>query len=271
MPTVDQILKARTWRDLDASRSDIKSLRKSMHPDVNHDPKAHDAFIRLNELFSKADIETRYATGLRIGGTIEWRPKSSFVDLHENALKAMVKLRKTGDGSVFFPHVLESNETAYSARLGKGWYLLDDFDSLDSRTTVWLAKRLLAAIIYAGTTIHGDINASNILVNPEQHGLIIEGWHASVSAGDSLICNPAYAPTKYLGGAKADEYLSVAQAMAALTAKAKPDKLLKELYEENKLAPMGPALLFYKIEDVSKKLYGPNKFHKLDKPNIKEI
>lgn len=29
MPTVDQILKARTWRDLDASRDDIKSLRKS--------------------------------------------------------------------------------------------------------------------------------------------------------------------------------------------------------------------------------------------------
>lgn len=270
MPTVDQILKARTWRDLNANRSDIKSLRKSMHPDVNHDPKAHDAFIRLNELFRKADIETRYATGLRIGGIIEWRPQPSFLDLHKNALTAMEKLSRT-KGSLFLPVVDEATSDSYSVNLGSGWYLLDDFDSIDARSTVWIAKRMLAAIIYFGDILHGDINSANVLIHPEMHGLIIEGWQASVRAGTPLICKPSYAPTKYLGGAPADQQLSVAQAMDVLTKRFSDDSLLSELYVENRLSPQSPAALFDKIDKTAQKLFGPNKFHKLDKPNIKEI
>ena len=182
----------------------------------------------------------------------------------------MEKLSRT-KGALFFPVVDEATNDSYYAKLDSGWYLLDDFDSLDARSTVWIAKRMLAAIIYSGDIIHGDINATNVLVHPEMHGLIIEGWQASVQAGTPLICKPSYAPTKYFGGAPADQQLSVAQAMDVLTKRFSDDSLLSELYVENRLSPQSPAALFDKIDKTAQKLFGPNKFHKLNKPNIKEI
>jgi serine/threonine protein kinase len=52
----------------------------------------------------------------------------------------------------------------------------------------WMFRRLLIAINYAHKSgiIHGGITPDNVLIHPEQHGLILCGWTASVEPANKI-------------------------------------------------------------------------------------
>ncbi|MFC7616189.1 adenylate cyclase [Actinokineospora soli] len=60
---------------------------------------------------------------------------------------------------------------------------------LDGRDYAWMHRRLLRAIAGAHRVglVHGAIVAENVLVHPEQHGIVLAGWTFAVTAGERLL------------------------------------------------------------------------------------
>lgn len=56
---------------------------------------------------------------------------------------------------------------------------------LDGRDWAWMHRRLLRAIAGAHRVglVHGAIVAENVLVHPEQHGIVLVGWSFAVDSG----------------------------------------------------------------------------------------
>ncbi|XVS67983.1 adenylate cyclase [Actinosynnema sp. CA-299493] len=99
----------------------------------------------------------------------------------------------------YYPHLADtSGDVARGSRaftvlapLVDGFVTLVDVrrafpHGLDGRDYAWMHRRLLRAIAGAHRTglVHGAIVAENVLVHPEQHGVVLAGWTFAVSAGE---------------------------------------------------------------------------------------
>jgi serine/threonine protein kinase len=62
-------------------------------------------------------------------------------------------------------------------------------EGLDGRDYAWMHRRLLRAIEGAHRVglVHGGITASNVLVHPAGHGIVLAGWSFSVEQGQRLL------------------------------------------------------------------------------------
>ncbi|MFD1147526.1 adenylate cyclase [Saccharothrix hoggarensis] len=75
---------------------------------------------------------------------------------------------------------------------------------LDGRDYAWMHRRLLRAVAGAHRIglVHGAITADNVLVHPEQHGIVLAGWTFAVAAGERLLATDkttAYPPEVHKG------------------------------------------------------------------------
>jgi hypothetical protein len=75
---------------------------------------------------------------------------------------------------------------------------------LDGRDYAWMHRRLLRAIAGAHRIglVHGAITPANVLVHPEQHGVVLAGWTFGVTAGERLLATDktvAYPPEVHDG------------------------------------------------------------------------
>ncbi|MBB5802254.1 hypothetical protein F4560_002022 [Saccharothrix ecbatanensis] len=75
---------------------------------------------------------------------------------------------------------------------------------LDGRDYAWMHRRLLRAIAGAHQIglVHGAITPANVLVHPEQHGIVLAGWTFGVTAGERLLATDktiAYPPEVHDG------------------------------------------------------------------------
>lgn len=59
-------------------------------------------------------------------------------------------------------------------------------DGLDGRDWAWMHRRLLRAVAAAHRAgwVHTAITADNVLVHPEQHGVVLAGWSFATRPGD---------------------------------------------------------------------------------------
>ncbi|MEU4744865.1 adenylate cyclase [Actinosynnema sp. NPDC023658] len=102
----------------------------------------------------------------------------------------------------YYPHLVDtSGDVARGTRaftvlspLVDGFVTLADVrraypDGLDGRDYAWMHRRLLRAIAGAHRIglVHGAIVADNVLVHPEQHGIVLAGWTFAVGAGERLL------------------------------------------------------------------------------------
>ncbi|MGA6164998.1 adenylate cyclase [Amycolatopsis magusensis] len=57
---------------------------------------------------------------------------------------------------------------------------------LDGRDYAWMHRRLLRAVAGAhrAGVVHGHLTADNVLVHPEQHGIVLVGWSFAVRHGE---------------------------------------------------------------------------------------
>ncbi|MBB5957947.1 hypothetical protein FHS29_004555 [Saccharothrix tamanrassetensis] len=62
-------------------------------------------------------------------------------------------------------------------------------DGLDGRDFAWMHRRLLRAVAAAHRVglVHGAIVVENVLVHPEQHGIVLAGWSFGVEDGQPLL------------------------------------------------------------------------------------
>ncbi|MEU4804069.1 adenylate cyclase [Actinosynnema sp. NPDC023587] len=117
----------------------------------------------------------------------EWhalRTLARFTDEHEWLRPYYPRLLDVGD--------VGRGERAFSvlAPLVDGFVTLADVrrafpGGLDGRDYAWMHRRLLRAVAGAHRAglVHGAIVADNVLVHPEQHGIVLAGWTFAVPAG----------------------------------------------------------------------------------------
>lgn len=251
-------------------------MQREFHPDVNKDKLANEAFTKVTALFEGPDYKLRVASGTATDNhMITWSMEKDFGDLKAPAVKALEKLSTLPDEfSRFFPKLKDYGPDHLTTSYGEGWWFMEDFPAFDSRTVVWIAKRGAAAIIKASEKglVHGDINSRTIVLLPSEHGLMLDGWWASVPVGERIQIKPTgRTPNKYFGGAPADESMMVAQLASVLTIKSNPDKLLLETFKKYAVAGGKAKAFFKEVDDVAKGLYGPPSWHELSNPTVPMI
>ncbi|WP_439661493.1 adenylate cyclase [Lentzea sp. HUAS TT2] len=102
----------------------------------------------------------------------------------------------------FYPQLLDtSGEVAKGSRaftvldpLIDGFVTLADVkraypNGLDGRDYAWMHRRLLKALAGAHQIglVHGAVTAENVMVHPEQHGIVLAGWSFAVESGQRLL------------------------------------------------------------------------------------
>lgn len=277
MTSINDVLHARSWRELNIpkTRENLRDLQRNFHPDVNNDPNAHEAFVKVMSLFEGPDFMLRVVEGISTEAhLIGWRMHNSFDDRKIVAVRALEQLAQLPDKfNRFFPKIHDFGPDHLTVSYGEGWWFLDDFGKFDSKTAVWIAKRAAAAVLKASEVglVHGNINPKTVVLLPSEHGLMLDGWWHSVKSGERLQLKPeAHTPAKYFGGAPADEQLMVAQLAAMLTDRAEADKLLAETFKKFSIG--GKAKDFFnEVDTVAKKLYGPPSWHVLENPSVPMI
>lgn len=102
----------------------------------------------------------------------------------------------------FYPRLLDtSGDVAKGSRaftvldpLLDGFVTLADVrraypSGLDGRDWAWMHRRLLKALAGAHQSglVHGAVTAENVMVHPEQHGIVLSGWSFAVEEGQRLL------------------------------------------------------------------------------------
>ncbi|MCX2950088.1 adenylate cyclase [Lentzea sp. NEAU-D7] len=117
----------------------------------------------------------------------------------------------------FYPRLLDtSGDVAKGSRaftvldpLLDGFVTLADVKTayprgLDGRDYAWMHRRLLKALAGAHQVglVHGAVTAENVMVHPEQHGIVLAGWSFAVEEGQRLLATSrtiAYPPEVQAG------------------------------------------------------------------------
>lgn len=272
MSIIQMVQEASSWSDLNApkTQNDLRKLQRMVHPDINHEPGANAAFVKLTELFNAPDYDLRVASGVQKDGhIIEWTIKPGFKDRLE-----MVKFIKFDSSfDIFYTKVAKAHLDSIDVAYGEGFWFLEDC-YIDGRSSIWIAKRLAAAINKA-PRIHANITPKTVVLNPSEHGLKLDGWFYSIKENERLELRPeARTMPKYLGGSKADKMLDVSQAAAMLadvTDFTKEEHQLQNYFQQQERDPSTPSEFLAGIDKVALGLYGSPKFHIMEQPNKQSI
>lgn len=300
--SVDQIMNAKSWVDVfpkgdNDARKTYRALLRTVHPDVCHDPRANDAFIKLRRLYANyrnGDASTdatssgpKFVSLINDDAFLLTRTDARYFwialnrkdnDLMDHAATVLEDLKKS-DAPQFFPD-FKSRFRDGTGRAGvevaypEGTWNLSDFERFDERTVVWVFKRILVSLILAHSRghIHGNIDTHAIQLLPTEHGMILDNWGYCVPTGQKLKIRPsAHIPEVYLKGKESEEWvdLSAAGALALKMSNGKMHIRLKRFftalrdYKENDAAQV-----LRDFNDVTEDIFGPPKFHPLAQPSV---
>lgn len=248
-------------------RKGLLAARRAFHPDINRDPLAGDAFAALQGLYDLPDYPTRLAAGMRVGDhRIAWTLDAGNVDLVDPALRV---LHATGSER-WTPAIHGGDSDTPTFDYGDGWWFLNEFEALDGRTAVWVFRRLLAAIAVTAATgfHHPSIDASHVLLHPDEHGLMLDGWWGAVPDRGTLGVLPdVRTPVRYINGAPVDENMNVAQAANLVLGRFDLDADIRAFLVDTSVHPGDARTTFEKFAGPVSKTYGASSFHPLAHPS----
>lgn len=274
--TPEVVLKARRWSALGLPKTSdgLRAAQRAVHPDVCKEPDAHDAFIRVSELYNGPDIKTRLAEGTFTGNHyVCWTFDPSNNDLARSAEKAHAAIinQKTPVEWVGKAALLGNTLSVnYST---PGWYYMTEWGFLNARDVGWILRRLCAIVHVASTAgwVHGDIIPEAIVVLPSEHGVRLDGWWTAVKKGEPLKVKPsAFTPIRFLSNAPVDSKMSISQ-IADTMLHYETSSNLKALLKRLKFNPVSPSEALKQIDEALMKDFGKPAWHELTAPMTGEI
>lgn len=277
--TPETVLKARRWSALGLPKTPegLRAAQRVVHPDVCKEPNAHDAFIRVSELFNGPDIHTRLADGSFVGNhKVAWKFDPSNNDLARSAEKAHRDILKATTVPVEWVGRANLSGDTLTIDYGQaGWYYLSEYAlaTLSARDVGWILRRLCAIVHVASEAgwVHGDITSESIVVLPSEHGVRLDGWWAAVKKGEPLKVKPsAFTPIRFLSNAPTESKMSIAQ-IADTMLHAETSDNLKALLKRLKFNPVSPSEALKQIDAALLKDFGKPAWHELPVPATGEI
>jgi serine/threonine protein kinase len=155
-------------------------------------------------------------------------------------------------------------------------------DGLDPRDVAWMWRRLLMVLGFAQNAgvIHGAVVPSNVLIQPEKHGLVLVDWCYSVIDGAGTVPAIAggwinkYAPevlAKETPGPEADIFMAT-KTMMGLVAPGDCPRALRAYatgctLQEPKDRPQSAWQAHDEFMDLIKVLWGPRRFRPFAMPS----
>ena len=145
------------------------------------------------EPFSKGDVGDIYK-GMLDGKTVVIKVGTSAADLiktEATTLKKMYESKDIKNFGKYLPKLIDTikvneklaNIFEYAPKTFTLEQVLQAYpDGLDGKTVAWMWRRMLEVVSWAHgmNIVHGAIIPSNILIRPEDHGLILLDWCYSV-------------------------------------------------------------------------------------------
>ncbi len=210
--------------DAEAGRRRYRALAAALHPDRNPgDPRAHAAAARLTALHADWRPGMRVTTATATYALTTQHAVGSVATVYRSTGPVVVKvvrdpalapllhaewaaLRALDDFAErhrwlrpYYPRLLDTSgpvargERAFTVldALTDGFVTLADVRAafprgLDGRDYAWMHRRLLRAVAGAHRAglVHGHITPDNVLIHPEQHGVVLAGWSFAVADGE---------------------------------------------------------------------------------------
>lgn len=193
-------------------------------------PEARGYELSASPIFENADV-TRYATqdpsifieffdGLESDSEFPEAPMERYLEDYDG-LRTKLFERSMGD---FIPEIVSSDAEDSWVALGvpEGLYTLSQVhrsypDGLDGRDWAWMMRRAL--IVFEALGRGPVIDAQSFLIHPEEHGIVLLGWHPGSEDPNQPMSEILSLMESYLAltpdGAKQIEFIGkVAEAMA---------------------------------------------------------
>ncbi len=166
-------------------------------------------------------------------------------------------------------HTINIPENLYTLREA----LAENPTGLNGRDVAWIYKRLLVAMGNAHELglVHGGINLDSILIEPDQHGLLLTNWQYAVEIGERLKAYPkssrAYYPEYVFQKQPLTADLDIALASRTML-KLGGDVLPKpmQIFFKACTGTNNPpaAQLLAEFNTLLERVYGEPKFHKFE-------
>lgn len=163
--------------------------------------------FREDKLFNYYPCSFR-EKGKELSGMLRITRDPRHNDLAANEIRALQILGSSTNWAKFspyFPNLIDAflYDDGFSCRQAAifeehtGWYSLQDVhrrypDGIDPRDMAWMWRRVLVALGFAHVNgiIHGAALPANILIQPEEHGLMLRNWFHAVRAETGEILSP---------------------------------------------------------------------------------
>ncbi|MET9224795.1 adenylate cyclase [Lentzea sp. NPDC003310] len=197
-----------------AASANLTRLHHEWTNEVRVTLKTRTGTYRIGEPFAKGSIANLYeAEGPHVVKVVRNPALNPLLHGEWHALRRLERFTDRNQWlRPFYPRLLDtSGDVAKGSRaftvldpLREGFVTLKEVrnaypDGLDGRDYAWMHRRLLKALAGAHQIglVHGAVTAENVLVHPEQHGIVLAGWSFAVETGQRLLATSktiAYPP-----------------------------------------------------------------------------
>lgn len=145
---------------------------------------------------------------------------------------------------------------------------------LDGRDWAWMQRRIIRALaaVHAAGLVHGALLPENVLIHPEQHGVVLAGWSFATRPGrpaEGVVASQAAAYPPEVTGGVVTPATDVAMLGALGLALLRPDQRVQRRFSAG-LRQDAPGMrpraadLQREYDELLDRLYGPRRFRPLD-------
>ena len=108
-------------------------------------------------------------------------------------------------------------------------------DGLDGRDWAWMLRRILMTLAAAGRA-HGALTVDTVLIEPEQHGVLLTGWTAALGRDGAALADLTDAMLAP-GEPRQSQFMRAAQRLSPERQLAEYDLLLRHVYGRRRFRP----------------------------------
>lgn len=267
------------------SEHDFKDLQKQLHPDrwIGSDFPAKDYFIKFAQLYET--VKTPADKYLIANGDLckVYLSKCGEKIIKEPIVKANKLLRReasniallnfAGKHRTLFPILESSKDNLVFAKQNAESLLglLNRKPDLNPRHLAWICRRTLLALmlIHSKGICHGAVTPEHLLIDGEQHGIVLIDWKHAGKIDDNIVAVPKkYSDMYFLEKTRKKLSTALDISMLGSTMRRVAKNCPKKLLAFFKYMEIGRQTDAYKVDvdlkEVLVQVFGPPKWVDLD-------